>query len=41
MKEVVLYFLPSKLKSSSRENILNKTWGKKTINQRLKFAEKR
>lgn len=32
MKDMVLYFLPFKLKSSSRENILNKTWGKKTIN---------
>lgn len=41
MKEVVLYFLPSKLKSSSRENIINKTWGKKTIDYRLKIAEKR
>lgn len=32
MKDIVLYFLPSKLKSGSRENILNKIWGKKTIN---------
>lgn len=28
-KDVVLYLLPSKLKSSSREKILNTTWGKK------------